>query len=333
MAKVKRKRKAEKGQDGWLENLLRFEIVVLLFALIGFYYFLSFSPIRMPKEPIASPRASLAPLPPAPEHSVPVQENGALQVDDAALSGSTIEVAGRAAKDLESESRLDEITVVPAVPAAGVVVTEAKPDKTDDELPVPVGSQKAVTPQLVELPVPAPLPSAEPVSVPARVLSSPGSLAVVKVVEVGSYVLQADLQRSRSQLEALGLVVKTEIRKRPTPMSRVFMGPYSDRQKALKMMAVAREMGDRPFLRKQDTGYIVIIGSFYLEASVGAWKDMYLAAGLDPKVRKESLLMPHTLLLIDGPRVALDPEAVLARVQAAGFPQARLRTISPTSAK
>ena len=98
-------------------------------------------------------------------------------------------------------------------------------------------------------------------------------------------------------------------------------------------MAVAREMGDRPFLQKQDTGYTVIIGSFYLEASVEAWKNMYQAAGLDPKVRKESLLIPHTLLLIDGPQVALDPEAVLARVQAAGFPQALLRIVSPTSAK
>ena len=334
MAKVK-KRKVAKGQDGWLENLLRFEIVVVLFALIGFYYFLSFSPIRMPKEPIASPRVSLAPLPSASEPAVPVQENGVRQVDHTGLSGSTTEVASQRAKELESGSRLDEITVVPV----GAAVTEAQPsDKTDDKSPVPVGSQKvvsskAIKSQSVESPAPSLLPSTEPVSVPARALSSSAPLAVVKVVEVGSYVLQVNLQRSRSQLEALGLVVKTETRKCPTPMSRVFLGPYSDRQEAQKMMVVAREMGDQPFLQKQDTGYIVVIGSFYLEASVVAWENMYQAAGLDPKVRKESLLMPHTLLLLDGPRVALDPEAVLARVRAAGFPQARLRTTLPTSAK
>ena len=272
MAKVKKKRKAEKRQDGWLENLLRFEIVVILFVLIGFYYFLSFSPIRMPKEPIASPRVGLAPLPSASE---PVVSVGSQKVV----------------------------------------------------------SSKAIKSQSVESPVPGLLPSTEPVLVPARAPSSSAPLAVVKVIEAGSYVLQADLQRSRSQLEALGLVVKTETRKCPTPMSRVFLGPYTDRQEVQKMMAVAREMGDQPFLQKQDAGYIVVIGSFYLEASVVAWENMYQAAGFDTKVRKESLLMSHTLLLLDGPRVVLDPEAVLARVRAAGFPQARLRRTFPTSAK
>lgn len=116
-------------------------------------------------------------------------------------------------------------------------------------------------------------------------------------------------------------------------MSRVFMGPYSDRQEAQKMMAVVRDIGDQPFLYKQDIGYVVVIGSFYLEASVVAWKNKYLSAGLEPKVLKESLLMPHTLLLLDGPRVSRDPEAVLTQVQAAGFTGAHFRTISPTSSK
>ncbi len=266
MTKVKKKRKAEKGQDGWLGNLLRFEIVVLLFALIGFYYVLSFSPIRMPKEPIVSPRVSLAPLPPA----VELQK------------------------------------VVPS---------------------------QAVKPQSVETAVLDPSPSAE--SVPARTLPAPAPASSVlnQVVEVGSYVLQSDLQRFRSQLEALGFAVKTEIRKRLTPMSRVFLGPYPSLQKAKKMIAVARGMGDKPFLQRWDAGYVVVVGSFYLEASVVAWEKMYHVAGLDPMVQKESLQMSHTFLLIDGPGVVRNPEEVLARVQTAGFPRAFLRTTSQTSAK
>ena len=323
MAKVKKKRKAEKGQDGWLENLLRFEIVVLLFALIGFYYFLSFSPIRMPKEPIASLRVGLAPLPPASELVVLVQEDGLQPTDNAAgLSGSSIEAAGQAAiTGSDSESQADEITVAAVVPTDEAALTEAKPtDKADDKPLAAVGAQDHIS-------------SVEPVSLATRTIPTSASSAVPRVVEVGSYVLQTDLQKSLVQLEDLGFVVKTETRKRPTPMSRVFMGPYSDRQEAQKMMAVVRKIGDQPFLYKQETGYVVVIGSFYLEVSVVAWKKKYQAAGLDPKVLKESLPMPHTLLLLDGPRVAQDPEAVLAQVQAAGFLGAHLRTISPTSSK
>ena len=326
MAKVKKKRKVEKGQDGWLENLLRFEIVVLLFALIGFYYFLSFSPIRMPKEPIVSPRVGLVPLPPASEPVLPVQEDGLQPTDDTVgLFGSSPEAAVQVITDLDPESQSDETTVVAAVPAAEAALTEAQSgDKMDDKSPVAVGAHKIV------LTKDSKLQSVKPaIQDPAPPVES----AVPRVIEVGSYVLQTDLQKFFTQLEDLGFVVKTETRKRPTLMSRVFMGPYSDRQEAQKMMIVVRKIGDQPFLYKQDAGYVVVIGSFYLEASVVAWKNRYQAAGLDPKVLQESLPMPHTLLLLDGPRVARDPEAVLAQVQAAGFTGAHLRTISSTSSK
>ncbi len=332
MAKVKKKRKAEKGQDGWLDNLLRFEIVVLLFALIGFYYFLSFSPIRMPKEPIASPRVSLAPLPPASEPVVSVHEESSRLVDDAELPVSSVEASVPVVKELDSGSRQDGVTVSPEVAEANLS------DKKDEKFPAAVGLQKAVSPkgvkpQSVEAVALDPTPLAEPVSVTARTLPASGSSVVSQVVEVGSYLLRSDLQKFRSQLEALGFIVKTETRKCLTPMYRVFLGPYPRLQKAKKMIGVARGLGDKPFLKRQEDGYAVIVGSFYLETSVVTWKNMYNAAGLEPTVKKESLLMPHTLLLLDGPKVAQNPEEVLARVQAAGFTQAFLRTISPTSAK
>lgn len=339
MATVKKKPKVKKAQDGWLENLLRFEIVVLLFGLIGFYYFLSFSPIRMPKEPIASPRVSLAPLPPASEPDVPALEESTSLVDDAEISAPPVEVAASTGKELDSGSRQDEIEGTSIIAAGEKVVAEVKSrDKVDDKLTPPVASQGAapsniVKPESVETELLDSSTSPGAVAVSARTDPAPAFPPVNLVVEVGSYLLQSDLQKFRSQIEALGFTVKTESRKRPTPMSRVFLGPYSSRQKAKKMMAVARGMGDKPFLRRGDAGYIVIIGSCYLDASVVAWVNMYRAAGLDPKIEKENLLMLHTLLLIDGPKVARNPEEVLAQVQAAGFPQAFLRKKSPTSAK
>ncbi len=90
-------------------------------------------------------------------------------------------------------------------------------------------------------------------------------------------------------------------------------------------------MGDQPFMQKLEVGYLVIIGSFYLEASVMAWENMYHSAGLDPKVKKVSLPIPQTLLFLDGSQVDNNPEEVLVRVRAAGFSDANLKSIPPTN--
>jgi len=43
---------AKKQKGNPLESLLRYEIILALFALIGVYYFLTFSPVRMPRQTI-----------------------------------------------------------------------------------------------------------------------------------------------------------------------------------------------------------------------------------------------------------------------------------------
>jgi hypothetical protein len=60
---------------------------------------------------------------------------------------------------------------------------------------------------------------------------------------------------------------------------------------------------------------------------------MYHDAGFEPKVRLESLLIPHTQLLLDGPQVNNNPQELLARIKATGFSDARLKKISSTNAK
>ncbi|NIA19755.1 MAG: hypothetical protein GWP07_04900, partial [Xanthomonadaceae bacterium] len=55
---------AKKTKGNLLESLLRYEIILVLFALIGVYYFLTFSPVRMPRQTITSPSMKLPSLPP-----------------------------------------------------------------------------------------------------------------------------------------------------------------------------------------------------------------------------------------------------------------------------
>ncbi|MCD6292729.1 MAG: SPOR domain-containing protein [Deltaproteobacteria bacterium] len=315
---MKKKRKVKKKEQGsWLENLLRFEIVVLLFGLIGFYYFLSFSPIRMPKEPIVSPRVDVAPLPPVIEPIVSAPVDG-IVADEGRDVSSVSDVSAPEVSSLDSsDSAAKSKTVEPAaVPPTSVAPTLVSPvqsvesvqsDSLSEGNPAPVSGA-------ISLVVPSPSPIVVPTPSPT----------VPMLVEAGSYVLRSDLKKSQAQLEDLGFVVKTRVVKRLTPMYRVFLGPYSDRKKLHLIMAAVRKLGDQPFLHEQGSGQVVVIGSFYLESSVIAWENMYRDAGFEPQVQKVDLMMPHTLLLLDGSQMKHNPQAVLARIQALGFSEAHL---------
>ena len=55
---------AKKPKGSLLESLLRYEIILVLFTLIGVYYFLTFSPVRMPRHTITSATLELPSPPP-----------------------------------------------------------------------------------------------------------------------------------------------------------------------------------------------------------------------------------------------------------------------------
>ena len=321
MAKMKKKREPGKAQDSLLETILRFEIIVVLFALIGFYYFLSFSPIRMPKEPIASLPVALALLPPPSEwipqdqkdSRLPVAASSLAAVDQLSLTSDSDPSFAKNAADAEISSATSESSGLENTP-------EMAPDS------VPVGEPQKIEPQAFGLSKPEkevplatlPAETSQPAPAPAIPIEE-------AVVVVGNYVLQTDVEKARSQLASLGLTAKCEVIKLPTPMFRVYLGPFSNRLETQKMMDLARKMGDQPFIHKEKAGNLVIVGSFYLESSVVAWENMYHDAGLSPKVRQESLLIPHTQLFLDGAQLNDNPEAVLARVRAAGFTEANLK--------
>ncbi|MBN2809871.1 MAG: SPOR domain-containing protein [Deltaproteobacteria bacterium] len=331
MALVKKKHKSAPNQDSWLENLLRFEIIFVLFALIGVYYFLSFSPIRMPEVPIASPRVPLALLPAAIETVPAVPETGASAAPAEAAPAVSGAAAGAAASESAPGAGLQAGfgSGVAPLSAAGAPALTVGGQNGDETSPV------KASPDLVQSGLgPDKASSASSIEVSASEPVAPAAVAkVTSVIEVASFVLKPDLQKACSQLEALGFTVKKEPVKLLTPMFRVFLGPYAQLPEAEKMMAVVRKKGDHPFMQRREDGYLVVIGSFYLETSVVAWENMYQAAGLEPKVSKERLLIPQAMLLLDGPQIDADPEAVLAQLQSAGFSGAVLKKNIPTRVK
>ena len=273
------------------KKILVGEIIVALLALTGFYYYLSGTPpVRMPEQPIASTPEVLAALP-VPT-AVPVAEEAAEEANVAAEQVVTIAVLPPAepvsVPEADGDAAIQSETAA-AVPAAGTA------DIKEEEISAPAAGED---------------------SAPSQVES---------VIIAGDYVLHIDLLRSQNRLKALNFATRTEVVFRPTPIFRVFLGPFTERREALAMMAVARDKGDDPFLLIRNGVYNVVIGSFYLQSSVDAWKKLYGTAGFTPKVQQVTIKMPHSLLLLDGPRVQQDADAVLAQLHDADFPDARLR--------
>ncbi len=340
MVKAKSKTRRGKGNDGTLETILRFEIIVVLFSLIGLYYFLSFSPIRMPAAPIASSPEMIAPLPPQVEPQV---ESGTVpETVVAVLPPSRPQQINEPVANTEAEAPPAESSSV----SDSASVISKKTNLVDQEI------QKSAEPLPDKLPAVAQAPKLNEGLAPVTAVSAPASLAAplvakpeprpqaalapsekstptsplpTRTIIAGEYVLQVDFLQNRDKLKALNFKVKTKIMRRPTPMYRVYLGTFPQQKKALETMAVVRKKGDDPFLQACSGGYNVVIGSFYLRSSVVAWENMYHASGFEPKVQRVTLEMPHTLLLLDGPAVQQDSDAVLAKLKAAGFSDPHLK--------
>ncbi|MBN2705661.1 MAG: SPOR domain-containing protein [Deltaproteobacteria bacterium] len=320
--------------DHWLENLLRFEIVAVLFVLIGLYYFLSFSPVRMPKKPISSSRVPLAALPTTNEGGeiplLPVLEGSvAARVDSQVELKTQTEVEPPAPKTetpegAVSETRSETASVIAEESGVSVVVGQDPIEAGRSVLPK-AGGLEVVAAGTKTPPVPSAAPSAS-TPAPRASLSAAEEVPArpLQGIEAGSYVLPELAIKAQAELEKLGLTVKSYKRKYPTPMTRIYLGPFGERRQALRMMAAARKLGDNPFLEMEKGAYLVVVGSFYLQSSVVAWENMYHDAGLNPQVRKEDLLLPHTVLVLDNIQSQDDLPKIFDRIRAAGFNDARL---------
>ncbi|MBN2706805.1 MAG: SPOR domain-containing protein [Deltaproteobacteria bacterium] len=299
---------------------MRFEIVVVLFGLIGLYYFLSFSPVRMPSGPLTSPPQALRPEEPRPE---PLSAESAPEPAAAVLPSASLPLAAEkktavALPESTSEPALvaapaaaPQVVAAPAATAEAVVAQPSPPALTAPAAITAGASQQADISSL-----------SAPVAPPrkAAIRHKPR----LQALEVGAYVLATEVAAAAARLRELGLAFRTTTARRPTPMYRVFLGPFTDPAQIAAMTEACRRLGDKPFLRQVAGGSQVVVGSFYLQSSVVAWENLYHDAGLEPMVEQDLIELPQTLILLDDPALLAEADDWLAQLRAAGFAQARL---------
>lgn len=356
MARRKKVKKAAGGKrDGRLENLIRFEIVVVLFSLIGLYYFLSFSPVRMPADPVRSSYQVLGPVSAmeanlddadqpvtgsanqAAINKEPAGEDSEGDASAAALPEKAVAEVNAPGTDAppgslsgseDGSSRVAETAASEALKAQG----EGQPTEADEQLQVAVKVEKEAASAGVVV-----VEAAENKVLTVESRSLPSALPVRKTshspkpksksrrkIEVGAYVLETEVRSAEEKLQTLKLPFTSFRQKRPTPMYRVYLGPFASQSSVEEAMAAARRLGDQPFLRRDGELTQVVIGSFYLQSSVVAWENLYHDAGLNPQVAKETISLPRTVLLVEDQSVLQAADSWLEKLRAAGFPAVRL---------
>ncbi|MCK4379171.1 MAG: SPOR domain-containing protein, partial [Deltaproteobacteria bacterium] len=178
---------AKKPKGNLLESLLRYEIILVLFTLIGVYYFLTFSPVRMPRKTITSPTIEL-PLPPAPAKK-----------PDTAVS-RTIEI--------KMEKKPPTPPAIPPIKKKAAVVTPIEPETTTTG-----ANNKAAAGQKADKPK-----RQQPVA------AKPGKKSYV--IQAGIFIFPETLKHYQQILQDHGYASFVTTRKRLLPMHRVFLGPY-----------------------------------------------------------------------------------------------------------
>jgi hypothetical protein len=306
-----------------LKRLLLCEIVVALVGLGLFYGYLTSKrvvtltglaiatapqplPAAAPQPPPTAEPVPLAPRPPAAAAGMPLPnpEKGLSPDSDGSPDGPPAGppeaiLPGGAAGTPGSDGSTPALSGVPDQPSS-----ESSP----------------VAPDKSTLPSPdmAPAP-------PASAVQTPEACENPALIEIGDYVLPGRLAAAKARLEKLGIPATVEERVLPTPMYRVYLGPFPEGGQALALRAVSRRLGDQPFLEKRPQGYYLIISSFYLESNVEAWLRKYREAGYDPRVMREQLPIKHSLLLVNATGCDLPGNTLLERLRQAGFAGARRR--------
>jgi len=329
--------------------------VIIVCIVVGLYYCFTHAPVKMPVKPIASAPQAIVSLPAA----VQSQAEPGIEAGEQAETGNPVPDAGDTAEVSASAGTAENGDVAAAVTEASAskmpdpemaekVAQETQKSSDSQDLPTEEVAGREPGPEgmpavnseaeLTEVPAApdekavseSPLLPAEPESSAAEATALPlekssSTVPADATIEVGEYVLQAELLRDQTRLKDLGFAARVEIVERPTPISRVFLGPFPTRQEAETMLAKAKRKGDEPFLLLEGDAYKVIVGSFYQQDSVVAWKELYCDAGFKPEVQKVKIKMPHLFLLLTGTQIQSDPASVVNQLKAANFPNAHLR--------
>ena len=133
---------AKKQKGNPLESLLRYEIILALFALIGVYYFLTFSPVRMPRQTITSATIEL-PAPPASSQKPDTAENRT-NINKSIDSSAADHNKGLAVVNVNP----DEVNIqaAPVKTAAGIPQKPSRPGTLEEKMPTaPTATAPATT--------------------------------------------------------------------------------------------------------------------------------------------------------------------------------------------
>ena len=355
---------AKKSKGNLLESLLRYEIILALFTLIGVYYFFTFSPVRMPRKTITSPTIELS-SPPAISAKSP----------DATISRSTEkkpeppvsaphppEVKVMVEKNpvgMEKESPtppaippIQEKTAVvtpiePTTTTAGTCNKAAAGKKTakperQQQLPAakPVGNPVAQASATTTVPAIAGQKSpmdkqstktkqSTIVKPPAarKVAATPGEKAYV--IQVGIFIFPETLKNYQQILQDHGYASFVTTRKRLLPMHRVFLGPYPTLASARKIIRTIDKWGDDPFPCRRGNQFYVNVGSFYYQTTAREKISQYRSRKFTPVVFHEPVNVPHHILLVDGFSFNHYPRSALRSIKQLGIPDAFVRNWQP----
>ena len=339
---------AKKPKGNLLESLLRYEIILALFALIGVYYFLTFSPVRMPRKAITSSSIEL-PSPPLATNKNPVAETDKTTEIKPAPPVSTPAQKNHltsTAKLPEPTPHSPEVKVVESGKGKAAAATPIEPEPTAPGTNNKAAARQKAAPEQQQpsaaKSVGSPAVQASTTSAPAAAGQKPtmAKPSTVKQLTTGpgkkSYVIQAGififpetLKHCQQILQDHGYTSFVTTRKRLLPMHRVFLGPYPSMKAARAIIKTITKWGDDPFTCRRGNKFYVNIGSFYYQTTAKEKISQYRSRKFTPIVFHEPVNVPHHILLVDGFSFNHYPRNALRSIKQLGITDAFVRNWQP----
>jgi len=296
-------RMAKKPKGNLLESLLRYEIILALFALIGVYYFLIFSPVRLPRQTITSPTIELPSIP------------ASAKTPDTTID-HTIEIKPAPSVSVNNQKNHN---------ISEVVLPEPTPHPPEvNEPPTP----SAIPPIKEKAAVVTPI-EPEPTTTGSNNKAAAGKKSYV--IQAGIFIFPETLKHYQQLLKDHGYASFVTTRKRLLPMHRVFLGPYPNLASAGKIIRTINKnkWGDDPFPYRRGNQFYVNVGSFYYQTTAREKISQYRSRGFTPMVFHEPVNIPHHILLVDGFSFNHYPRSALRSIKQLGIPDAFVRNWQP----
>jgi len=349
---------AKKPKGNLLESLLRYEIVLALFALIGVYYFLTFSPVRMPRQTITSPNIEL-PSPSPATNKNPVAETDKNTETQAAPPASTPAQKNH----LTSTTKLPEPTprhpkvkvvkkesptpsVIPPIKEKAAAPTPREPEATtagsnnraaarqktapERQRPSAAKSMGSQTVQSSTTTAPATAgqePTMARPSTTKQLAAGHGKKSYV--IQAGIFIFPETLKHCQQLLQDHGYTSFVTTRKKLLPMYRVFLGPYPSMKAARAIIKTITKWGDDPFPCRRGNKFYVNIGSFYYQTTAREKINQYRSRKFAPIVFHEPVNVPHHILLVNGFSFNHYPRNALRSIKQLGITDAFVRNWQP----